>query len=136
MSKRKRHEVSEEEIKIFNGYRLNNQNKELSKEQLCEVFRKMKLPTNGNFIKCITRGVNPPIVRISRGKYSFAKEPVYNMRLQTVWNEYGNYGNKKADALGDQDAVEELKKIEEAIILLRSRGYKILKQVVKWEEVS
>lgn len=132
--KRKRHEVSEEEISIFNGYRINNHNKELSKEQLCDLFRKMKLPTNGNFIKCITSGVNPPIVRISRGKYMFAKEPVYATRLQTVWTEYADYGNNTVRIVGDKDTIDDLKKTQEAIEYLRSRGFKVLKQVIKWEE--
>lgn len=132
--KRKRHEVSEEEIQIFNGYRLNNHNKELSKEQLCDLFRKMKLPTNGNFIKCITSGVNPPIVRISRGKYMFAKDPVYAARLQTVWTEYAEYGNNTVRVVGDKDTIDELKKTQDAIEYLRSRGFKVLKQVIKWEE--
>lgn len=132
--KRKRHEVSEEEISIFNGYRLNNQNKELSKEQLCDLFRKMKLPTNGNFIKCITSGVNPPVVRISRGKYMFAKEPIYVARLQTVWTEYADYGNNTVRILGDKDAIDELKKTQDAIEYLRSKGFKVLKQVIKWED--
>lgn len=132
--KRRRHEVSEEEISIFNGYRLNNHNKELSKEQLCDLFRKMKLPTNGNFIKCITNGVNPPIVRISRGKYMFAKEPVYAARLQTVWIEYAEYGNNAIRVVGDKDTIDDLKKTQEAIEYLRSRGFKVLKQVIKWEE--
>lgn len=132
--KRRRHEVSEEEISIFNGYRLNNHNKELSKEQLCDLFRKIKLPTNGNFIKCITSGVNPPIVRISRGKYMFAKEPVYAARLQTVWTEYADYGNNTVRIVGDKDTVDELKKTQDAIEYLRSKGYKVLKQVIKWEE--
>lgn len=132
--KKKRHEVSEEEISIFNGYRINNHNKELSKEQLCDLFRKMKLPTNGNFIKCITSGVNPPIVRISRGKYMFAKEPVYANRLQTVWTEYADYGNNTVRVLGDKDTIDDLKKTQDAIEYLRSRGFKVLKQVIKWEE--
>lgn len=132
--KRKRHEVSEEEIQIFNGYRINNHNKELSKEQLCDLFRKMKLPTNGNFIKCITSGVNPPVVRISRGKYMFAKEPVYAARLQTVWTEYADYGNNTVRIIGDKDTIDDLKKTQDAIEYLRSKGFKVLKQVIKWEE--
>lgn len=133
--KRRRHEVSEEEIQLFNGFRINNHNKELTKEQLCELLRKMKLPTNGNFIKCITSGVNPPIVRISRGKYMFAKEPVYAARLQTVWTEYADYGNKdRVCILGDKDTIDDLKKIRDAIDLLKTHGYKVLKQVIKWEE--
>ena len=134
MNKRKRHEVSIEEIQIFNNFRVNNQNKELSKEQLCDLLRKMKLPTNGNFIKFLTSGVNPPVVRISRGKYMFAKEPVYAARLQTVWTEYADYGNKGRIVKSDKDTIDDLKKIEDAISLLKSHGYKVLKQVIKWEE--
>lgn len=130
---KQRHIVDEQEVKRFNWRRENNKGKTFNLTQLKTLLKEMGYVDNGNFITCLTSGVNPPIVRVSRGVYTFAKNPVYIDRLQKVWSDYADYGNKTK-----QSAVEEkveVTSISQAIELLKKHGFKIYKPTMKYEEV-
>ena len=130
---KQRHIVDEQEVKRFNWRRENNKGKTFSPTQLKVLLKEMGYTDNGNFITCLTSGVNPPIVRVSRGVYAFAKDPVYIDRLQKVWSDYASYGQKKPKS--DTDAVVVIESISQAIALLKKHGFKVYKPTTKWEEV-
>lgn len=131
MVKITKHIVSENEITLFNTRREISKGKQFSAKEFKELLRKMNYADSGNFIAAITRGVNPPFVRVSRGVYQFSKEPVHIKRLQQVWDEYSNYGssrNRKKSATTEEQ-------IAQAIALLKENGYKVYKSIVRYEEV-
>ena len=131
MVKITKHIVSENEITLFNTRREISKGKQFSAKEFKELLRKMNYADSGNFIAAITRGVNPPFVRVSRGVYQFSKEPVHIKRLQQVWDEYSAYGksrNSKKSATREEQ-------IAQAIALLKENGYKVYKSIVRYEEV-
>jgi hypothetical protein len=132
------HIVDEQEIMRFNLRRENNAGKTFSTAEFKELIRKMGYSDNANFISCITRGVNPPFKRIERGKYAFNPIPVHISRLQTVWDEYADYGKKspKSDTESLTTVATEAEiNAEKAIAFLKKMGYRILKPITNWEEV-
>ena len=125
-----KHQVDEQECIRFNWKRDNCKGKEYSRAELVNLMKELGYPIAQQFLTCITRGVNPPIVRIERGKYRFPKEPVHILRLQKVWDDYGMVGRKRTK----QVEISEMA-VKEAIKMLKNAGYKILKPVTKYEEV-
>lgn len=128
-----RHVVDEGEIARFNLQRENKKDKEFSAEEFKELLKKMGYSTSGNLIKCMTSGVNPPFVRIARGRYRFSKDPIYIERLQKVWDDYGHIGRNRLSTNPDKKQLELDK--NRAIKLLKDLGYKVLKPVTQYEEV-
>ena len=89
--------------------------------------------TSGIFIKAITNGVNPPVIKVARGRYVFNPQPVHIDRLQQVWKDYRVNGkNRPAKSV---DARELESAINRAIALLKNNGYKVLKPTTQYEEV-
>lgn len=130
---KQRHIVDEQEVKRFNWRRENNKGKAFNPTQLKTLLKEMGYTDNGNFITCITSGVNPPIVRVSRGVYAFSKDPVFIDRLQKVWSDYAEYGNKSKRSATEENV--EVASISQAIALLKKHGFKIYKPTMKYEEV-
>ena len=87
---------------------------------------------HGTFLKAMTNGVNPPIVKPKRGVYCFSPKPVFIERLQTVWDEYTKIANPRKYK---SDKCEEVVSIETAIKVLKEAGYKVLKPVTQYEEI-
>ena len=126
-----KHVVSENEITLFNTRREISKGKQFSAKEFKELLRKMNYADSGNFIAAITRGINPPFVRVSRGVYQFSKEPVHIKRLQQVWDEYSAYGNNR----NRKKSATTEEQIAQAIALLKENGYKVYKSIVRYEEV-
>ena len=94
----KKHVVDESEIAHFNALRVWATGKTFTRLEILDTLKaKYRQTMNQNLFQALISGVNPPIVRIERNKYAFAKEPVHISRLQTVWDLYASYGNKKYD---------------------------------------
>jgi hypothetical protein len=105
----------------------------LSRNEMKAALHKELAYTNhDSLLKALSSGVNPPIVRVSRGKYQVAKEPVYIKRLQTAFDEYTHCANPRCYENGKY---ENKPSIEQAIKVLKDAGYKVLKPVTQYEEV-
>lgn len=120
------HIVDGQEVTLYNMRRENNKGKLFDLVEFKKLLRDMKYLTSPVFVKCFTSGVNPPFIKVSRGKYAFAKEPIYKDRLQKAWDDFKSYGKKTPD-----NPIQ----IRAAIELLKKNGYKVLKPTTKWEEV-
>lgn len=127
------HVVDEQEIMRFNMYRENNKGKEFSLEEFKTLLNKMGYATSGNLIKCMVNGVNPPFIRVSRGKYAFNPKAVYIERLQKVWDDYGYIGRNRMASNPDKKQLE--LDVNRAIKMLKDLGYKVLKPITRYEEV-
>ena len=131
--RRTHHIVDEQEIARFNLRREHEGSKTYSLEEFKVLLNKMGYATSGNFIKCLVSGVNPPFIRIERGKYTFNKEPIYIQRLQKVWDDYGYIGRNRMASNPDKKQLE--LDVNRAIKMLKELGYKVLKPVTQYEEV-
>lgn len=130
---KQRHIVDEQEVKRFNWRRENNKGKTFTPTQLKTLLKEMGYTVSQKFVTCITSGVNPPIVRVSRGTYAFSKNPVYIDRLQKVWSDYADYGRGTKQSATEKRV--EVESISQAIALLKKHGFKIYKPTMKYEEV-
>lgn len=137
MKESKRHEVTDNEIKALNWTRESMVGKEMNPEELRTQLKKLGYNTNGNFLTSITSGENPPIIRVSRGKYVFNPKPIHIDRLKKVWADYAAYGNGPRNKLETKhvDYSNPNPAIEAAITLLKKHGYKIMKPELKYTEV-
>jgi hypothetical protein len=126
-NKKPRHIVDEKEAQLYNMRRMNNNGKSLNLTEFKELLRDMKYLTSPVFIKCFTSGVNPPFIKVSRGEYAFAKEPIYQARLQSAWDDFQSYGKMKTS--------DNPLQIKVAIELLKKNGYRVLKPTTQWQEV-
>jgi len=131
--RRTHHVVDEPEIALFNLKRQQEGNKTYSLEEFKVLLNKMGYSTSGNFIKCLVSGVNPPFIRVERGKYAFNKEPIHIQRLQKVWDEYSYIGRNRMASNPNKKQLE--LDVNRAIKMLKELGYKVLKPVTQYEEV-
>ena len=129
MSKKK-HEVTENEIQAFNWTRESMAGKEMSISELRHKLESLNYSSHPTFIRAISSGVNPPIIRVSRGRYVFNPKPVYIDRLKKVWADYVT--NKRPE---NEDKKVDGISIEKAIAILKTNGYKILKPITEYKEV-
>lgn len=129
MAKR-RHIVSNNEIMAFNWTREAMVGKEMSLDELKKQLKKLTYSPAMNFLQAITGGENPPIIRVRRGCYVFNPKPVHIDRLRKVWDDY-----RKAGAKSSTEHVTTAAEIQAAIKLLKDNGYRVLKQITKYEEV-
>lgn len=129
---KKHHIVDDQEIKRFNLRRENENGKTYSLPEFKELLHKMGYSSNGNLIKCMVSGENPPFIRLERGKYGFNPKPIYIQRLQKVWDEYAYIGRNRMAQNPDQKQLE--LDVNRAIKLLKDLGYKVLRPITKFEE--
>lgn len=121
-----RHIVSQAEAAQFNKKREQMKGRELSREEL-----ERELKSIGYQMTMITNlvdGTNPPIIRVSRGRYAFNPNPVYITKLQAAFDRRRNVQQKKDISVNEN-------KIVAAIKLLKQNGYRILKPKTEYEEV-
>lgn len=129
----KKHVVTDEEITHFNLFRENMKGKECSRKEMMEAIRnKTTYKVWDALFKSLCEGVNPPIIRIRKGVYCVNPKPVYKERLQTVFDSLAS-DNKKYQKTREANAIDTT--IAEAIKILKNNGYKVYKQVIKYEEV-
>lgn len=125
--------ITEQDVLLFNMFRENMKGKEMSRNEVLDALhRELAYTRHDSLLKALCNGVNPPIVRVARGKYRVAKEPVYITRLQTAFDEYTKCANPRNYVTGSH---MRLPSIEEAIKVLKDAGYKVLKPVTQYEEV-
>lgn len=120
--------IDDQAILRFNLFRENVIGKEFKRGEMKKQLKdKMAFPASDQFLMAITYGVNPPIMRIKRGIYAVNPKPVYKDRLQTVFDEYKK--TMKTETTRNKNI-----SVEEAIIVLKKAGYRVLKPETKWIE--
>lgn len=125
--------ITEQDVLLFNMFRENMKGKELSRNEMKKALHKeLAYVEHDSLLKALTTGPNPPIVRLRRGVYAVAKQPVYIARLQTAFDEYTHCANPRNYVTGTHVRVPS---IEEAIKVLKDAGYKVLKPITQYEEV-
>jgi len=125
--------ITDQDVLLFNMFRENMKGKQLSRNEMKNALhRELGYTNHDSMLKALISGVNPPVVRVARGKYQVSKEPVYIKRLQTAFDEYTKCANPRCYENGKY---EEKISIEQAIKVLKDAGYKVLKPVVQYEEV-
>ena len=123
-------EVTDDVIRQFNLFRANMQRKKLPLIEMGkELKEKTGLPGSMTFISHLSKCINPPIVRNEDATYSVSETPVHKDKLQWCINEY-----KKSIASKSKHTKYTMP-VDEAIALLKSKGYKILKPKVEWQEI-
>ena len=122
-----KHLVQEEEFVAFNRTREQQVGKTFNRTEIVETLGKLGYSQNAQMLVAMTSGVNPPILKVSRGKYAFNPKPVYKDRLQTAWNTYTHINKRNHD--------QAVPSIKQAIEVLKKAGYKVLKPITQYEEI-
>ena len=133
LASKKKHVVSDNEITALNWKRESMAQQTMDLTQLKDVLKSLGYCTSGNFIKCITSGENPPIIRMERGKYVFNPKPIHIDRLKKVWDDYCYYGRNRVNKNTDEAQLK--LDISRAIALLKQNGYKVYKPTIRYEEI-
>ena len=124
--KKKLTKVDEKIISLFNARRENKKGKTFTRKEMVEELDALGYPKSVMMLQAMSDGVNPPIVRIERGKYIYNREPVYKDRLQLA---FGTYDNLKSKYRSSEKVLTE----QECIDFLNSTGkyevYEIVKQL-------
>lgn len=128
----KRIKIDQEFTKQFNTLRIAMQNEKLSKEQVIKLIKEeVGFTINSAWFAALIK--HDILKRSRQGKkhfFTFCEHPVYVEKLRNLHKEV-NCNKKHAG----EDAIPEADVIMEAIKLLKSNGYKILKQTVSYEEI-
>ena len=127
-----KHVVDDQEITRFNWKRESAAQKEFNNKEIIEELKKLGYTGHNAFLKAMTNGVNPPIIKPKRGVYCFNPKPVFRDRLQLAWDEYTKIANPKNYKSGEY---KETCSIERAIEILKEAGYKVLKPITQYEEI-
>ena len=143
MKKESKHIVTEEEIKSFNKMREKLSGEKFTwKEMLEHINKWCAFPKTWCFLKTLIDGTNPPIVKLEKGSYIVNTKPVYKERLQTCWDAYSKHLKEKTDKAlrtktdkKKEEQASEEEEIQRAINLLKSKGYRIQKSEIVWNEV-
>lgn len=127
---KQRHIVSNNEIMSFNWTREAMVGKEMSLDELKKQLKRLTYSPAMSFVQAITGGENPPIIHVKRGCYVFNPKPVHIDRLRKVWDDYRKTRTKQTT-----EHIATTAEIQTAIKLLKDNGYRVLKQITKYEEV-
>ena len=125
--------VTETMLTAFNIMRESNQGKTFNRIEMQEKLSTIGVPKHNSILKAFSDGVNPPIVRVDRGVYRFAKQPVYKDRLQLALDSYTKMANPGCykDGKYSRRMTE-----EECIQFLKDTGkYEIYRVIRKLEKI-
>lgn len=128
----KRIKIDQEFTKKFNTLRMAMQNEKLSKEQVIKLIKEeVGFTINSTWFAALIK--HDILKRSRQGKkhfFTFCEHPVYVEKLRNLHKEVNN--NKKHTG---EDTISEADAIANAIKLLKSNGYKVLKQIINYEEI-
>lgn len=132
-----------EKIKSLNQIKsLLISDKPFRKDSFCKLLKEANFKmVDALFYEFIKRGI---IIRVSKGQYTFADEkPIYIGVLESTIKEVRakkateirNYYNRSKTQPMTQEVSNTRLTVEEAINLLKSFGYRILKPITQYEEL-
>jgi hypothetical protein len=129
-TKRTKTVVTETQLTTFNIMREKCQGEVFNRAEMIKLLKSAGFTAHNSLVSAFASGVNPPIVRIERGKYIFTKEPVYKDRLQLALDTYLCFVNPKRHTK-DSKLTE-----EECIEFLKQTGkYEIYRVIKKLEKI-
>lgn len=123
--------VTDEQIALFNAMRDNKKTKEFNRKEILDLLKQLGYSRHQAVLKAMCEGENPPIIRVKMGRYVFNPKPVYKERLQLVMDNYTKIANPKNYKDGKYCSMSE----EQCIAFLKEKGYKVYRQIVRYEEV-
>ena len=127
--KRTKSVITETQLTAFNIMRETSQGRVFNRAEMIEKLKSAGFTSHNSLVSAFASGVNPPIVKIERGKYIFAKEPVYKDRLQLALDTYLCFANPNKHAkdskLTEEECIEFLKKTG------RYEIYRVIKKLEK-----
>ena len=127
-NKSNKHIVDDQEILRFNLMRENLLGREFSAKEMKQHLKdKMGYKSGEETLRALCDGINPPIIKVRRGVYAVNPKPIYKNRLQTAMDIKTKH-TYTPKSKGDMT-------VEEAINLLKSKGYKIYVPLVEYKEV-
>lgn len=133
---KKHHQVDEQEIARFNMMRINQLGKTYSQAEFQSILKRLGYSTSGTFRKCLIDA--NVFIRVERGKYSFPPKPVHMSLLQKAYDTCTSY-KKQFRNKNEQTQVQEQEpqqlEVQQAIDLLKSLGYRVLRPTTQYEEV-
>lgn len=134
MEKKRGIVVDDNMIAIFNAKRENKKGQTFSRSEMLQQLKELNYAGHDSMLRSLIDGINPPIIRIERGKYVFNPKPVHIERLQLAFDTYTKLANPK-----DYDENGKWHKNlteEECIAFLNSTGkYEVYKIIKKLERV-
>lgn len=124
---------AEERIAAINKFRVKMNGKSFTKEQILNMFKENRIPSNKNFWGIFYKsGI---IKKVSKNQYVFTSDkPIYYGHLESIYNRYNSLLKKyKAKKPVEAEKVELIETPEKeleaakafAIDLLKELGYKI-----------
>lgn len=126
----KRRSVTKAEIAALNTARELYQGKELSPKEAIEVLKEAGIKANSTILKFMAEGVNPPLIKMKEGVYTFNENPIHMLRLQKVYDDTYEYCRAHMKKGASQDLTE-----ENCVKFLKELGYRILKPITQYEEL-
>lgn len=124
---------------IFNGFRFRFEKSRMNGSALSELICKMGLPKNDVFRKILAKyGV---IIKNGDKRHCFwtmPQQPVHFEKFKNVfrdWEKYLKEKNTNSRSKSKEKKAFQILNEENAIVLLKSLGYKIQKQIIHYEEV-
>ena len=140
---RKQFTVNEKFGELFNEVRIKYVGQKLSKTKLVEICKEeLGFNLDQDYLKFFIE--NNILTTEKKGKkraYYFTYKPVYYQKLQQWWKDICEFRKQRRNKYNTKHTEEQVYEvsvvdpIDEAISLLKSYGYKILKPVNTWEEV-
>lgn len=126
---------SEEHIEALNNAKIALQMSErpFIKETLLKSFKGAGIPSNSNFWQVFRK--SGLIQETSKGKFMFtSKDPIHVMKLHNIYKEYQKYIRRTKTEVPKVEtsevvAVESASDIEQAISLLKEKGFQIFAPV-------
>lgn len=135
--------VDQEFTVLFNTVREKHVGKKLKKENLEKIFKEeLGFKLDQDYLKFLVK--NNIITVFQKGKrncYQFTYHPIYIEKLVNWYKDIQNFRKERREKYAQKQIAEQvcevsvIDPIDEAIALLKSYGYKILKPVNTWEEV-
>lgn len=131
--------VTDQTVRDFNTLRINNQSKEYSRAEIIDLLSTISgMKKNSLMITIMIK--YHVILNSGRGIYTFTKNPIYSSLLAKCFEDYSSISrgySKKSyyKRKEDKSKENEIHTEDFCIKFLKERGYKIYKEVTRFEEI-
>ena len=124
-------EITDEQCGLFNAVRDGHKGV-YSTEEIMNILKdECNLPGSYPYVVAYVKyGL---IVKLDKNKYCFTKDPIYKKKFKEDLQKIRNYFNESSRKSRENN--QEKITVEQAIALLKNKGYKILKPTMNYEEI-
>ena len=124
-------EITDEQCGLFNAVRDGHKGVYSTEEIMNILKEKCNLPGSYPYVVAYVKyGL---IVKLDKNKYCFTKDPIYKKKFKENLLKIRDYFNESSRKSRQNN--QEKITIEQAIALLKSKGYKVLKPTMNYEEI-